>query len=101
VWVVQSCGRVGFPTESPLKVHAFGQMGRQDFKGYDAVGVGVEGPPHLTHPATAQQLNQAVATEGRPVRSVLPCHDQNASDPPQPAQSIRQAACAGGARQGR
>jgi hypothetical protein len=46
------------------------------------------GAPHLTHAAAAQQLHHAVATERRPVSSVLPCHGQDVSDPSQPAQSI-------------
>ena len=34
---------------------------------HDPVGLGVMGPPHLTHAAAAQQLHQAVAPERRPI----------------------------------
>ena len=36
--------------------------------------------PHVAHAAAAQQLDQAVATERRPVRSGLPWHGQDARD---------------------
>ena len=86
---VQSCRRVGFPAEPPLKVLVLRQIRRQNFDGDDAIGHGVMRAPHLAHAAATQQPHQAVATERRPVRSVLPCHDQDASDSHQPAQSIR------------
>jgi hypothetical protein len=89
VRIVQAGGRVGFPAESPLKVLVLGQMRGQKFKSDDPVSVGVVGPPHLTHAAAPQQLHQAVATEGRSLQSVLPCHGQDASDSRQPAHSIR------------
>jgi hypothetical protein len=61
---------------------------RQEFDRDDPVGAGVVGPPHLTHAASAQQLHQTVATEGRPAHSVLPCHGEDASDSRQPVTGI-------------
>jgi hypothetical protein len=71
---------VSFPAESPLKVLVLRQTRMQKLDGDDPVGHGVMCAPHLAHAAAAQQLHQAVATERRPVDSVVPCHGQDVSD---------------------
>ena len=90
--VIEPGRSVGLPPESLLVDLIVGEIGGQQLQG-DIPGVDrIVSLPHLTHAATAQQLNQAVATEWRPARIGLPCHGQDISDPPQPTQSIRQAA---------
>jgi hypothetical protein len=64
--------RVGFTAEPLLKHAVLSEVRRQHLQHHDAIGHGVIGPPHLAHAATAQQLDQPVLPERRPVHISLP-----------------------------
>ena len=59
--------RVGFAAEPGRIVGVLSQMSGQHLDGHDALGGGVVGAPHLTHPAATDQVDQAVAPERRSV----------------------------------
>jgi hypothetical protein len=57
--------------QSPITFDDVSQMGREELDRHSAVvGRRVTGAPNLTHAAAAQQLDQPVATERRPVRGL-------------------------------
>ncbi|OBK45604.1 hypothetical protein A5657_03030 [Mycobacterium kubicae] len=69
---IQSSGGVCFAAESALKLLVLRQVSGQDLDGNDPVGVSVMCSPNLSHAAPAQQLQQPVAPERRPLHLRLP-----------------------------
>ena len=67
VGMIEACGGAGFAPESFVEIGVFGLVGQQRLDRHHAVDGGVVGAPYLAHAAAAQQLNQLVAAEWRPV----------------------------------
>ncbi len=68
VGAIETRRRTRFAAEPLLKHLVVGQVLRKDFHRDDAVGGGVKGAPYLTHPAAAQQFDEPITPERRPLR---------------------------------
>src|ERR1700737_2014095 len=100
VWLVEPGRGLGLPAEPLLKHRIVGEIRGQQLHRDHALRGGVVGPPHLAHAAAAQQLDQPVASERRPVHIGLltAAVQQTISAPTRPDDEIEQSHLSNGVR---